>query len=124
MEKFPRIGVAVIIKRDNKILLGKRKGSHGEGTWSFPGGHLEFGEKVSECAKRETLEETGLDIKNVSEIKTTTEDFFETEQKHHITLYVFADYFSGEAEIMEPNKCTGWGWFTWDNLPEPLFLII
>ncbi len=124
MEKIPRIGVAAIIKRDNKILLGKRKGSHGEGTWSFPGGHLEFGEKVSECAKRETLEETGLDIKNVSEIKTTTEDFFEAEQKHYITLYVFADYISGEAKIMEPNKCTEWGWFSWSNLPEPLFLII
>jgi 8-oxo-dGTP diphosphatase len=124
MEKIPRIGVAVIIKRENKILLGERKGSHGEGTWSFPGGHLEFGEKVAECAKREVLEETGLEIKNVSEIKTTTEDFFEVEQKHYITLYVCADYISGEAKIMEPNKCTEWGWFGWNNLPEPLFLII
>lgn len=124
MEKIPRIGISVIIKRDGKILLGKRKGSQGTGTWGIPGGHLEFGEKVSECAKREVLEETGLDIKNVSEIKTTTEDFFEVEQKHYITLYVFADYISGEAKIMEPNKCTEWGWFGWDNLPEPLFLII
>ena len=60
MENRPRIGVVVIIKKDNKILFGKRKGSHGEGSWSFPGGHLEFNENIEDCAVREVLEETGI----------------------------------------------------------------
>jgi len=124
MEKIPRIGVSVIIKRENKILLSKRLGSHGAGEWSFPGGHLEFNEKIFECAEREIMEETGLEIKNLSIVKTLTEDFFEKEDKHYITLYVSADYTSGEAKIMEPNKCTEWGWFTWEKLPEPIFLTI
>lgn len=34
----PRIGVGVLIFRDGKLLLGKRKGSHGAGHWSAPGG--------------------------------------------------------------------------------------
>lgn len=43
----PRIGVGVLIFRDGKLLLGKRRGSHGAGDWSAPGGHLEFGKPHS-----------------------------------------------------------------------------
>lgn len=56
----PQVGVGVLILRDGKVLLGRRKGSHGAGCWSAPGGHLEFGEAVEDCALREALEETGL----------------------------------------------------------------
>ncbi len=121
MEKIPRIGICVIIRKDNKILLGKRIGSHGSDTWSFPGGKLDFGEKIIDCASRETKEETNLEIKNLFITKNITEDLFQADDKHYITLYVLSDWNSGEAEIMEPNKCTEWKWFDWDNLPEPLF---
>jgi 8-oxo-dGTP diphosphatase len=49
--KFPRVGVGVIIIKNNKVLLLKRKASHGIGTWAFVGGHLEFNETLEECAK-------------------------------------------------------------------------
>ena len=63
MEKDrPKIGVAVIVKKKDKVLLGKRISLHGKGSWGFPGGHLEFCESIEECAKRETKEETGLII--------------------------------------------------------------
>ena len=65
MQKIPRIGVAVIVVRDGKVLLGKRKNAHGEGRWGFPGGHLEFMETVEACAAREVLEETGLGVSNI-----------------------------------------------------------
>ncbi len=42
--KRPKVGLGVLIFKDGKVLLGKRKGAHGEGTWCPPGGHLEFGE--------------------------------------------------------------------------------
>ena len=61
-DQKPKVGLGVCIVKDNKVLLGKRKGSHGAGTWSFPGGHLEFQETWEKCAKREVLEETGLKI--------------------------------------------------------------
>ena len=60
----PQVGVGVLILRDGKVLLGRRKGSHGAGCWSAPGGHLEFGETLEDCAAREVLEETGLKIRN------------------------------------------------------------
>ena len=119
----PKVGVGVIIIKDNKILLGKRKNSHGDGTWSFPGGHLEYDESWEDCAKRETMEETGINIKNLR-FDTATNDVFEKEEKHYITLYMVCDYDSGEVINMEPEKCEKWDWFEWNNLPSPLFLPI
>jgi len=123
LENKPKIGVGVIIVKDNKVLLGKRKGSHGEGTWSFPGGHLEFNETIEDCAVREVKEETNLEINNIR-IQTFTNDMFKQEGKHYVTLLVLADYLSGEVKLMESDKCDEWNWFTWDDLPEPLFLPI
>jgi 8-oxo-dGTP diphosphatase len=51
-----------------------------------------------------------------------TNDIFEAEQKHYVTLYVIADYDSGELAIREPNKCSRWDWFSWSALPNPLFV--
>ncbi|MBQ4811243.1 NUDIX domain-containing protein [Pseudoalteromonas luteoviolacea] len=121
MDNNVRVGVGVILVRDNKILLGKRIGAHGENTWATPGGHLELGESVEECAIREVLEETGLQIVEPKKV-TFTNDIFEQEGKHYITLFVQAACPSGEASIMEPEKCKSWQWFALDNLPKPLFL--
>ncbi len=123
MDERPKVGVGVIVIKDNKVLLGKRKNAHGDCAWSFPGGHLEFGEKVNDCAVRETLEETGIKIKNLR-IGPYTNDVFEKEKKHYITLFVVADYDSGEVQVMEPDKWETWEWFSWDLLPIPLFLPI
>jgi len=119
--KRPKVGLGVLIKKDDKFLFGKRKGAHGEGTWNAPGGHLEFNETWEECAKRETIEETGIKIKNIRFV-TATNDLFKKEDKHYITIYMLADYDSGKVKIMEPEKCEKWDWFSWEELPEPLFL--
>lgn len=115
-----RVGVAVIVLKRNKVLLGKRKGSHGSGSWSFPGGHLEFNEGIEDCAVRETLEETGIKVKNVR-VATYSNDIFELEKKHYVTLFVIGDYDSGEVKLLEPDKCEEWNWFEWNSLPQPLF---
>jgi len=119
----PSIGVGVIIKKEGKILLGKRKGSHGKGSWSFPGGHLDFGESPEECARREILEETGIQIANIRK-GPFTNDIFPQEGKHYVTLFMIADHASGEVAALEPEKCEKWEWFAWDALPQPLFLPI
>jgi 8-oxo-dGTP diphosphatase len=123
MEERPKIGVGVVVRKDGKILLGKRKNSHGEGEWSFPGGHLEFKEAIEGCAKREVMEETGIKIKNLK-LTTFTNDIFEKEGKHYVTLFVISDFDSGKLELKEPEKCEQWDWFSWNELPEPLFLPI
>lgn len=119
-DNHPKIGVGVIIIKDGKILLGKRKNSLNAGQWGFPGGHLEFNEEIEDCAMREVKEETNLCIKNLKKI-TFTNDIFPKEGKHYVTLFIASEYDSGELKLMEPNKCERWDWFDTNNLPEPIF---
>ncbi|WP_036242640.1 nucleotide triphosphate diphosphatase NUDT15, partial [Methylobacter luteus] len=115
----PRVGVGVLIIKNGRVLLEKRKGSHGAGTWSAPGGHLEYGESIENCAEREVLEEVGIRIRDL-QYGLFTNNVFEAEQKHYVTVFVLAKWESGVVETKEPEKCEGWEWFDWSNLPEPL----
>lgn len=123
MDKFPKVGVGVIVIKGNKVLLGKRKNAHGDGTWSFGGGHLEFNEDLETCAKREVHEETGLEVKNIR-FATITNDRFEKEGKHYITIFMIAEHSKGEPQNREPDRLDRWEWFEWSKLPKPLFLPI
>lgn len=117
---LPRIGIGVFVWKDDKFLMGKRRGSHGHDTWSVPGGHLEFGETWEECAKREATEETSLKIKNVR-LLAITEDFFKTDNKHYVTIWVESDWASGEPTLTEPDKWVDQQWRNFQTLPSPLF---
>ena len=118
-----RVWVGVIIIKNDKVLLLKRINSHWDSTWCFPGWHLEFWESWEDCAKRETKEETNLEIKNI-EFAWVTNDFFEKENKHYNTIFMTWEYSSGELKNLEPHKCKSLDWFDFDNLPKPLFLPI
>src|SRR5690606_31129394 len=121
MSNNPRVGIGVFVFKDGKFLMLKRQGSHGSGSWSVPGGHLEFGESFADTAKREVLEETGLEIKNIR-FGAVTNDIFLAENKHYANVWMLSDWESGEEKIMEPNKATDIAWFDFDTLPSPLFL--
>lgn len=121
MEDRPKIGIGIIIIKNNKVLAGKRKCPHGKGTWSFPGGHLEFNEELEDCAKREVMEEAGIFIKNIRRAPYTN-DIHKKEGKHYVTLFLVADYDYGEPKVIEPDRCEKWGWFEWNKMPQPLFL--
>jgi len=123
MKERPLIGVGVIVIKEGEILFGKRRNAHGDGCWSFPGGHLEYGEEIEACARREVLEETGLTISNIRR-GAFTNDVFAKEEKHYVTLFMIADYKSGTLEVREPEKCEKWEWRVPQSLPSPLFLPI
>jgi 8-oxo-dGTP diphosphatase len=119
--KTPRVGVGVIIERNGQVLLIKRTNVHGAGTWSTPGGHLEYGESPEECAIREVKEETGVNIGDVR-FKGITNDLFEVSEKHYITIWMEARYLDGEPVVNADGEASDIGWFSWDALPKPLFL--
>lgn len=121
--KGPRIGVAVLVWKDGRLLLGKRAHTAADGYWQFPGGHLESGETVTECAYREVLEETGLEITDARHA-AFTDTTFAMAGHEYITLYITARHLAGEPRVMEPDKCECWQWFRNDELPHPLFMPI
>jgi 8-oxo-dGTP diphosphatase len=120
-EKETKVGVSILVHKGDRFLLEKRANVHGAGTWGPPSGHFDFGESIEDCAKRETREETGVDIDNIK-FRVVTNDLFEKEQKHYITIWVDAEYVSGEPAVKAPEEESEVGWFSWDTLPEPLFL--
>ena len=114
----PKVGVGLLVFKDDKLLLGKRKPGHMGGVYAGPGGHLEFGETFEECAVRETREETGIEIENIRLI--TVSNLLIWEGKHYVDIGMAADWKSGEPQLMEPDKCEGWAWYGLDELPQPL----
>ena len=121
MNPEPRVGVAILVTKENQVLLMKRKGVHGQGTWSTPGGHLEFRETPEECAVREAKEEVGLDVADLR-FRAVTNDVFEGTGKHYITIWMEAHTTSNNPRIAAEDEVAEIEWFAWDSLPEPLFL--
>lgn len=133
-------GVAMILRRFPltqrphywEVLMGLRKGKHGAGTWSFPGGWMEHGETPEMAAARELEEEAGI-IVPVDEVRrveahsflappySTTN--FQAEGFSSLTLFLFCDSLVvGDPVVREPDKCEEWKWFSRYTLPTRLFM--
>ena len=110
-----------MIFKDGKILLAKRKGSHGEGEYAFPGGHLEYMESFEECARRELAEEVGIEIQNVKFLFLANVRKYSP--KHYCHIGLTAEWKSGEPRVLEPDKSEMWQWFSLDELPNPMFFM-
>jgi 8-oxo-dGTP diphosphatase len=121
-EERPRVGMGVLIYKDGKILLGKRKNSHGEGEYAPPGGHLEHGESFEEGIKREVREETGIEISNIKFLLLANQrDYL---PNHFVNISFTADWESGEPQILEPHKIERWDWYSIDALPTPQYAML
>lgn len=125
MNNYIKIGVGILIVKDNKILLGHRVndavdtgGIYEPGSWTLPGGKQDYDETIIECAKRETKEETNLDIDDI--VIIGADDDIQPD-RHFITIHTVAHFCSGELKIMEPEKNDTWKWFPLDELPENLY---
>lgn len=125
MNEFIKVGVGVIIFSDNKILLGHRVakykdtgGIYEPDSWTLPGGKQEYDETIIDCAKRETKEETNLDISDVT-VFGANDDI--SPDRHFITIYTYATQFTGTPEVMEKEKIDEWKWYEIDNLPDNIY---
>ena len=120
------VGVGTLLLRAGKFLLGKRhddsaKASsalHGEGTWTMPGGKIDFGETYIDAAKREIREETGIEARSFELVSLTNEILPDA---HFITVGLLCTDFSGEPRVMEPDEMTEWRWFPLNEPPSPMF---
>lgn len=127
-DKKPGVGVGIMILKDGKVLLGKRHDLpekalselHGEGTWTMPGGKLEFGESFEEAAYREILEEANIKV-NKEKLKLISVTNDVVGDAHFVTIGFLCEDFEGAPKVMEPDEITEWGWFPLDELPSPIF---
>ena len=122
----PGLGVGVMIIKEGKILLGlrnpnKEKASselQGQGTWTMPGGKVEFMEKLVDAAKRELEEETSLKATKL-DLLCISDDM--TNTAHYVTVGFIVREYTGEAKAMEPETILEWKWFDLNDLPTNLY---
>lgn len=133
MPPDPRVsvGVGAVVRPDHarfdRVLMIRRVGktgfaADGRDTWSVPGGWLDRGEMLGECAEREVLEETGCRVRAVGQIGAVV---CESQSKDIsiVTVFVVCDWVMGEPRVTEPDKCEDVGWLTWQQVQDgrPLF---
>ena len=126
MRKIANAGVGIMLLKDNKVLLGKRNDDpvkadsllHGEGTWTCPGGKLDFGKKIVEGAKKELFEETGIKANDLKVISVTNEIVHDA---HFVTIGFLCKNFEGKPKIMEPEEIEEWRWFSLNEIPENIY---
>ncbi|MCK5476748.1 MAG: NUDIX domain-containing protein [Candidatus Aenigmarchaeota archaeon] len=89
ISEMPRVVVGILIHNNkNEIFLAR---SHKwKNKWIVPGGHLEWGETLHGCAKREVKEETNLDVDNIKLIDIQESIF--SEEYHEKRHMVFIDF--------------------------------
>jgi len=102
------VGVAIgamIFNDQGKVLLTKRgpKARNEVGKWDFPGGAVNFGEKLEDAVKREVREELGIEIEVIEQLETV-DHIIPDENQHWISTTYIARYVSGTPKIMEPEK--------------------
>ena len=108
----------MIFVRDGKVFLAKRHGAHGEDTWASAGGHLENGETLEECARREAMEELGVTVGGLKFLCVSNIIAYD---KHYVDIEFLGDIDTQEPRLMEPDAFIASGWFPLDQLPGPLF---
>jgi mutator protein MutT len=103
--------VACVIERDGKYLITKRlKHSHLGHLWEFPGGKVEPGETLEQCAVRECQEEIGVEVKPLKLVQEIVHDYPE----RSVRLYFIAcELISGAPRAIH---CADWRWVKPDEL--------
>lgn len=124
LEAVDYIGVgvgAIVFNSEGKVFLAKRgpKAKNERGCWEFPGGSVNLGERMTEAIVREFREEYGMEI-IVDGLLSVFDHILPEEHQHWVSPTFIARVAKGSPRIMEPEKCSDIGWFSLDNLPEPL----
>ncbi len=118
VEPRPLVGVGVVFVRDGRVFLAKRQGSHGDATWASAGGHLEMGESLEECARREAWEELGVEVGDLRYLCTSNIVAY---GKHYVDFEFLGEIGNQEPRLAEPDAFSESAWFPLDQLPHPLF---
>jgi 8-oxo-dGTP diphosphatase len=116
------VGVgAIIVDEQGRLFLARRgpQAKNERGLWEFPGGAVEFGERLADALKREIREEYGIEIE-VLELLDVADHILPDEGQHWVSPSFICAIVSGEPAIREKAKCIEIGWFAPDEMPKDL----
>ncbi len=119
------VGVgAIIVDPQGRVFLARRgpQAKNERGLWEFPGGSVEFGERLADALRREIREEYDVEIE-VGELLDVADHILPEEGQHWVSPTYICRIVSGEPRIVEPEKCTEIGWFFPDQASTDLTVI-
>lgn len=120
-----RVGLTMILPHptlSKHVLFGLRSSEvqTAREQWAFPGGRMDYGEDPTEAIIREVKEETGIIVARCT-LATLRNEFFPDDYRHYVSLVHIADEYTGEPQLLEPDKCLEWKYFHIDELPDNTF---
>jgi len=117
----PHVGVGVIIKQNQQIILGRRLNQPMPGSWQLPGGWIGFGETPEQTVQRHLSLFKQLRFGD-SKFVTYTNNVFDR-NTHSLSLYFMVDCLNADPQTLLSNEQNSdWLWADWNELPQPLFL--
>ncbi|MFF5083056.1 NUDIX domain-containing protein [Actinoplanes sp. NPDC000266] len=119
---FIGVGVgAMVFDAEGRVFLAKRgpQARNEAGLWEFPGGMVDFGERLADAVVREFQEEYGMTVEVVG-LLGVSDHLLPEEGQHWVSPSFVALHKGGVPEIKEPEKCTEIGWFRLATLPDGL----
>lgn len=123
---YTGVGVgAVIVDNQGRLFMARRgpQARNEQGLWEFPGGSVEFGERLADALKREMREEYGIEIA-VGNLLDVVDHILPAEGQHWVSPTFICRIISGMPIIREPGKCTEIAWFAPDAMPEDELTLI
>lgn len=116
------VGVgALIVDPQGRLFLARRgpKAKNERGLWEFPGGAVEFNERLADALKREMREEFGIEIE-VGQLLDVVDHILPQESQHWVSPSYICHILSGEPAIREPEKCSAIAWYLPQEVPTDL----
>lgn len=112
------VGCGAAILRAGRLLLVQRRKAPEAGSWSLPGGKVDFLERAEDATRREIAEEIGLAIE-LGPLLCLTQ-MIGLDGQHWVSPVYRARAATGEPLNCEPDKLAAIGWFALDDPPAPL----
>jgi 8-oxo-dGTP diphosphatase len=111
---LPRIRVGVVLVDGDRLLLVRHQKKDAT-YWLLPGGGLDYGETIEECAKREILEETGLEIE-VKKFLYLSEGIAPDKSRHIVQLFVLGERTGGNLIACDEEVIAEVAWIPFSEL--------
>ena len=119
MASEPRAGCGIALVRRGLILLLKRNTDPESGCWGIPGGKIDLYETAEQAARRELLEEVGVEAGALA-LLCIVDEIDPDAGLHWISPVYISHDCLGTPQLKEPAKHAGLGWFDLEDLPAAL----